>query len=185
MLNELSCFYFDWSAIGAVGTWVGGVGAVLAAVIALWIAQRDARQRRKFAEFLFRKDVGRISELLTPLKTMEKHLRNWRTHNENERHDIRSGYSQALQTFEKLVGSFEYLNQSNQQFYFRPQIEVVSRLIAMAGRLHRLGASATEVRFAVDEFVAADYVKDRAQEISSVLGSLKELGLYGEGEAKG
>lgn len=48
MLNEISCWAWDWGAISAVGTWVGGLGTVAAAswgVFSLNDAWKKERER--------------------------------------------------------------------------------------------------------------------------------------------
>ncbi len=65
MLNEISCWYFDWAT---VGTWVGGVGSATAAVVALWLAKRDQKRRESYAKFLFGRDLVRLRGLEQVLK---------------------------------------------------------------------------------------------------------------------
>lgn len=50
MLNEISCWYVDWNAIGAVGAWVGGLATASAAVWAVHVATKawkDEKLRRR------------------------------------------------------------------------------------------------------------------------------------------
>ncbi|MFN7152860.1 MAG: hypothetical protein ACK4OE_04140 [Acidovorax sp.] len=71
MLNEISCWYMGWSAIG---TWVGGIGAGAAAVAAVWTVRRQEAERSEFAKFLLSRDIGRLEEAHSSLLEMANAL---------------------------------------------------------------------------------------------------------------
>lgn len=168
MLNQVSCWYVDWTALGAIGSWVGGIGALLAAGVALRIANRDVRQRTEFAKFLLSKDLDRTADLISAFSSMEKHLRKWYEPNDDKRAEVRSAYSAALKRAEDLIGGFEYLVSSDQQFYFRPHSESLPKLVAYVARLHRIGEFVGSLSIQIDADVAADYVREKAQMLADL-----------------
>lgn len=178
MLNEVSCWYWDWSAIGAIGTWIGGIGALAAAVVAIYIAKRDESQRREFAKFLFSRDLERLSLVENSLKAMERKLRLWCDPDDCIRDGARQHYGLAAKAVRERADEFEYLARSDQQFHFRPNVEILAKLNSYPRRLKRIGETVSYLIGEVDEDVAADHLNEMIQDIEALL---EEVGVKAKG----
>ncbi len=134
MLNELSCWYFDWSTIG---TWVGGVGSATAAAIALWLARRDLRRREKYAKFLFSRDLSRLKQLEQLLKKSSGALEDLGIfggaelpYDEDDLLRIEAHKNAGFKALSNLGRDLEYFGRSDRLFEYNPDTKDFSSLEA-------------------------------------------------------
>lgn len=110
MLNEVSCWYIDWSLIG---TWVGGVGSAGAAIAAIFLSKNDAKRRQKYSKFLLQRDLGKLLKLQEQLEDTVKGLRAYLHSSEEDTFGqvglkALRGLSSNLEFFGRSERLFEY-----------------------------------------------------------------------------
>lgn len=117
MQNEVSCWYVDWNAIG---TWVGGVGSILAAVVAILLATRETKRRRGFAKFLLIRDVKRLAVLVDLLRHSAEAMSNFATvsHQEEQAEYLRDVGDKGLQALQALPSQLEFFGRSDRLYDF-------------------------------------------------------------------
>lgn len=115
MLNEVSCWYVDWNAIG---TWVGGLGSILAAAVAVGLAMKETRRRRDFARYLLTRDVVRLSELAALLRQSANAMNNFSsTSGDDEDAEIlRDIGDKGLQSLTAMPNKLELFGRSDRLY---------------------------------------------------------------------
>lgn len=121
MLSEIGCLNFDWAT---VGTWIGGIGSTAAAGIALWLAKNDERKRRKYAEFLFKRDVQtlyQVEPLLVKAAAAMEELGLFGHHLHPNADLLIVERDTGLQAIHGLLDRLEYFGRSERLFEYNPQ----------------------------------------------------------------
>ena len=130
MLNEMSCWVLDWNAIAAVGAWVGGIGSAGAAIAAVWITRRDTAKRRKYAQFLFRRDVERLSELVILLRQSADAIEDLEIHRGEHPDEtiVKLARDNGFAALSRLPNELEYFSRSDMLFEYDPATEDFAKL---------------------------------------------------------
>ena len=127
MLEAVSCWYVDWANIGA---WVGGVGSAGAAIAAVWIARRDTTKRRKYAQFLFKRDVEKLSSLEVMLRQSADAIEDLEIHRGQHPDEttVKLIRDNGFAALSKLPHELEYFGRSDMLFEYNPATEDFAKL---------------------------------------------------------
>lgn len=127
MLESVSCWYVDWATIGA---WVGGIGSAAAAIAAVWIARRDTTKRKKYAKFLFKRDIEKLIELEKMLRQSAEALEEMAIYHGKHPYEtaVKLKRDIGFEKLYKLPAELEYFGRSDMLFEYNPTTEDFAKL---------------------------------------------------------
>ena len=137
----------DWNAIG---TWVGGIGSAAAAITAVYISRSEANRRKNFSKFLMSRDLERVERITKLMQNLLRYKEVARNLSGEDLSENLSLQKECLKYIAKNSSDFEYFNNSEQLYSFRPMIDSFSIL-------------QSEVRSLVD-------FEDQIKSISDIVG---------------
>lgn len=164
MLEAVSCWKWDWTAIGAVAT-------AATAVVAVAIPVFGNCKRRRFAKFLLKKDLERLSQMLMVLGRLQTHLGDWNSPRDQERNFARGIYQHTEDEFSSLLNELEYFGKSDIQFGYRPKAPEFAKLQAEVASLMRLSLRLVLQRDSLAPTVAHDFAKIHRKSLDKALNA--------------
>ena len=172
MLNEVSCWYFDWAT---VGTWIGGLGAAAAAWAAVWAVKQEGKRRAKFAAFLFERDLIELRALVPVLNEFAGCLDEWETPNEDEHALTKNAMKNRKNQIKRVVAQLKYFSSEAEQFEYRPKCQAFYALRSMYEELLTLDDDIQEVWYSNDVDAAFHCVIDVSKRLESALNQWSAL----------
>lgn len=164
MLEAVSCWKWDWTAIGAVAT-------AATAVVAIVIPALGNCNRRRFAKFLLKKDLERLSQMLIVLGRLQTHLADWDSPRSQDRDFARDMYKHTEDEFSSLLSELEYFGKSDIQFGYRPKSTEFARLQAAVASLMRLSMRLVLQRDGLGPTIAHDFAKIHRTSLDKALNA--------------
>lgn len=168
MVNAMSCWVVDWGAIGAIGTWVGGIGAGAAAIAAVWAVSRESKRRTAYAKYLYENDVNLMRHLLTLLAEIESSLWGWERQEPGDDY-VDKTLKDELKKFYQEIREFSYFGNIAEQFEFRPPAAMFNGLNSIYEEFKSLEDDISSLWFEHDMDAAASHVEDLQNRLKKLL----------------
>lgn len=168
-MDGLSCLYIDWANIG---TWVGGVGSAAAAIVAIWSSKSETRRRAKYAAFLFRRDVERLTQIEDLLRKSADamHERGIFGHHQHPDEDeLKSDEDAGFRALHSLASQLEYFGRSERLFEYNPGNREFADLEAAVNAILGIPEAVDRAFARSNRVVASDAMSHLLNQLSAAL----------------